>query len=126
MKGLLIGLLAMASVIASASTTVCNQAEGDDYYSLAYDKDAQFMAILHTNDSNESDVVFSDYAEYFPSEKTISGGRYIVNIDGGVLQGHSTLYRLEGKTPVLLTNILECAERENVDINSWIRKTLGN
>ncbi len=124
MKKLLTGLLLLGTLSSFASTIVCSQSDGDDRYDLAFDKKAQFMAIIHTNDSDESEVTFSDYATYSSSTKTISGGRYIVNIDGGYYEGESALYELEGEKEVELTDMLQCSERDDVDINSWVRSYL--
>lgn len=106
----------------------CYQGDGDDRYDLIYALGD--MAIVHTNDADETELIYYDSARYYPETETISGGRYILNFGGA---GHdvdrfdvdASLFKLNGDKKVLLSNIMECQYADTYETDDWVRERLN-
>ena len=114
--------------VATEPAFVCYQGDGDDRYDLIYaDGD---MAIVHTNDRDETELIYYDSADYFPESETLTGGRYILNFGG---TGHdvdlfdvdASLHKLAGREKVLLSNIMECEFANTRDTDEWVQERMN-
>jgi hypothetical protein len=119
-------ILSSFSVLSASFSVDCVQDEGDDRYNLIFDHNN--MAIIHTNDSNETELAYYDYAEVYSNTeytKTISGGRFIVKLesrDNGYFIG--SLFKLEGRNKVQLGSRLDCWDAPSFDIDTWLSEYL--
>ncbi len=118
MKKLLVALTLLSSLSVYALSIECYQGDGDDRYDLKFQDD--LMVIVHTNDSDQSEQIYYGSATYYGATKTISGGRYIVNLADD-LRDDSSLYQLLGRQKYSMTNILECRYGSEYDIDLWVK-----
>lgn len=120
-------LLSSFSVLSASFSVDCVQDEGGDRYDLILDSNN--MAIVHTNDSDESELVYYDYADVYSNTeytKTISGGRYIVQLESrnnGYFIG--SLFKLEGRKKIQLGSKLDCYDGSSLNIDAWLSEYLN-
>jgi len=94
----------------------CSQEEGDYRYDLKVQD--HLMAILHTNDSDVTEVVAYDAVESYQNGEVHTVGRYI--LVRNTSDSFSSLYKKVGNKNVLLSDIMTCSEEDLGDINDWV------
>ena len=114
MKSIMLVACLLTSFTSFSKSIECQQDQGDDRYDLLLSE--PHLVIVHTNDSDETSTPFYDTATLYEDTQTISGGRYIVNLN---MEGYSSLYKLVGREKVLLSDTLYCNETENTDTDAF-------